>query len=239
MQEWKQALGLAMFELKASLKGFLFVFLLYTLLALSVISTLGDSVSINHGIVDLLFLLAFGFVPLFMKPKEFQYQKDGDFWGLPFFIMLSQLPITKKVLVQSRFILYFIYSFPFQFLLLALLYVLNADLQGMLSPLSYITFSIIWLSFGVYMGYMMPASDAGYKANTKKFVFDSIAQYGGSIALFVIYQYVFDYGIVYWTVIFAQKWPFLSLVLSIVLALFGCQYWKSYLKKKMGEIDYL
>lgn len=79
--------------------------------------------------------------------------------------MLNHLPVKKDIMVKSRFIVRFFYSFPFQFILLVCLYPLTPDLRDVLSIGSYIAFSIIWLSFSFYAGYLFPASESGTNTN--------------------------------------------------------------------------
>lgn len=240
MQEWKQAFGLAMFELTNHKRNFLWALLYYILFAYFLTIIFDNYLESGNVVFDALFLLLFTFAPAWLEPKETRVQKiSGDLWASPMLVMCRQLPISKDVLIKSRFIIYFFYSFPYQLLFFIIIYIFSADLQAALSPLSYIAFLVIWLSFGIYGGYIMPMSDVGDIADSKKMWFYSIAIYGGAIILLLIYHFTFQYGIVHWTIIFAQKWPSLSAILSILLAIFGFKHWEYYMKKTMNKMDYL
>lgn len=240
MDTWKEALWLAKFELKKSLKSF-FMFIV-ALLFLSIFFTTTMPEYLEKGLVglDLFFLIAFGTVAGWVKQKEFQLQKmSGDLWASPFFITLNQLPITRDVLAKSRFIIYFIYSIPFNLLLLILLYVLSPELRMVMPIYSYIAFSFIWMSYGIYFGLAFPAADAGDQMGLIKQIIYTILFFFGIIAVLVIFQLLYGDGLVSWTMMVARKWPISSMIVSIVATIIGIRYWKSYIFKKMREVDYL
>ena len=240
MQTWKLAFRLAMFELTNHKRSFLWALLYYILFACFFIAISDLYLENGNVVFDALFLMLFTFAPVWLEPKEIRIQKiSGDLWASPMLVMCRQLPISKDILIKSRFIIYFFYSFPYQLLFLIVLYIFSADLQANLSPLSFIVFLVIWLSFGIFGGYIMPTSDVGDVADSKKMWFYGIAIYGGAVVLLFIYQFVFQYGIVHWTIIFAQKWPLLSTIASILLAIFGFKHWEHYMKKTMNKMDYL
>lgn len=240
MHEWKQGFRLAIFELTNHKRNFLWALLFYILFSYFFINILNIYLENGNVVFDVLFLMLFTFAPVWLEPKETRVQKiSGDLWASPMLVMYRQLPISKGVLIKSRFIIYFFYSFPYQLLFLIALYIFSADLQANLSPLSYIAFLAIWLSFGIYGGYIMPMSDVGDVADSKKMWFYGIAVYGGVIVLLFIYHFTFQYGIVHWAIILAQKWPLLSIIFSILLAILGFKHWEYYMKKTMNKMDYL
>ena len=103
----------------------------------------------------------------------------------------------------------------------------------------YLAFAIIWLSFSIYVGGMIAASDAGDKASQRKVAVYAVVMFAGLIAFFTLFNAVSDYGIVHWTLIIAKRWPLLSGALSIILAFIGLNYWQSYMKKMIEKLDYL
>ncbi|GAB3048642.1 hypothetical protein [Virgibacillus ainsalahensis] len=238
LQEWKQAYWLAKFELKAFTIHAALTYLVFIVLALFFFLSLSlknDSVA-----MDLLFLFVFILGPYYIRGKEFQYQKiSGELWASPTLVMLLQLPVTKNVLTTSRMIVYFFYSIPYQLIILLALYVANPDFQTIMSPVSYVTFCIIWLSFGIYVGYIMPSSDAGDIVNGKIMTIYSIILIGGLIVFFRTFNYFSDYSVVQWTIMFAQNQTLLSTVLSILLSGLGFKFWQYQMKKKMEKLDYL
>ncbi|WP_188454745.1 hypothetical protein [Virgibacillus oceani] len=240
MQDWKHAFWLARFELRASKKGFLGLFVFFIFMMLFFVSSAGSYLENNFAGFDVFFILFFTVSMIWTKPKDFQNKKiNGEIFASPSLVMLNQLPIRKGIIVKSRFIVHFVYAFPFQLALLVSLYLLTPELQELMSLGSYGVFSIIWLAFGIYAGSIFPASDAGEKLRATTaivygFIFILIALF-----VFAIFQLISDYGVVQWTIIFAQKWPFLSSILSILLAFFGFNYWQRYMKKTMEKLDYL
>lgn len=239
MQEWKQALWLAKFELKVSKRSFLFLFVFLIFMSLYFISSFSSYLANDFVGLDFFFILMFTVATVWTKPKWFQIQRIND--GLlvaPSLIMLNQLPIKHDVIIKSRFIIFYMYSIPFQILLLISLYAFTPVLQNMTIG-TYISFSIIWLSLSVYVGSIFAASEAGDKStSTKTFVY-GILLIVGALAIFTAFHLIFDYGIVHWTLIFAQKWPIPSTLISIILAVIGFKYWQRYMRKTMERIDYL
>lgn len=240
MQNWKQAFWLARFELNASKKNILFSFVYFLFTGASLISVFSSYLEKGIVLIDFLFLLMFTIGPIWTKPKDFQIQRiNSELVAAPAFIMLNQLPIKQDVIIKSRFIIYFAYSFIFQVLLLVSLYAFIPELQSMLSFGTFIIFVIIWISFGIYIGYIFPATDAGEKTTSTKSTIYTVLMVVAAIVVFTIYQIMFQHGIVHWTIIFAQKWPALSTIISIVLAILGYNYWQRYMKKVANKIDYL
>jgi len=185
-------------------------------------------------------MLLFTFATTWARPKHFQIQQMNDeLISSPSIFMLQQLPIKTEMIGKSRFIIYFIYSIPTQIIILISLYVLTPSLQEMIGIGAYIVFSMIWIAFSIYIGGMIPASDAGERVSPINMVVYAVLMVIAAITFFTFFHVVSDYGIVYWTLIFAKKWPILSSVLSIILAFLGLKYWQSYMKKVIGKTDYL
>src|SRR5690625_910124 len=164
MNDWKQAFTIAKLELKASMLSFLYA-LVYVLLFTFVLARSLDSY-MDNGFAgyDLFFILIFTFAPVWTKPKDFQLQKIyGDLLASPVLVMQNQLPISNEVLVKSRFVIHFFYSFPFQLLTIIGFYTLS-PLPEILSAGEFIAFGIMWIAFGVYFGYVIPENEAGEKS---------------------------------------------------------------------------
>lgn len=242
MQDWKRAFGLAKFELRES-KGSLILVLLFFLFLCSYFRSSLPSY-LENGFVgyDFFFVLVFSVAAFWAKPKEFQISKiNSSLQVSRLLVTQSQLPIKRDVLVKSRFIIHFFYSFPYQVLLLLLLYAFTPDLSELLPLGSYTAFSIIWLSFGIYTGYVFPMSEAGDKTGltTAAIIAYCIVFLVITFFVFAFIHFLFGNGIVYWSIVFAQKWPLLSSVISLFLAFFGFKHWQYYMNKAMEKIDYL
>lgn len=240
MNTWKQAFWLAKFELKESKLNFLLLLIILPLITLGFIASFESYLSLNFVGIDFYFILSFTFAAAWTKPKYFQVQQLNDeLVASPSVFMLQQLPISKDLIIKSRLIIYFVYSFPPQILLLIFLYLFTPTIQEMMDLSLYSVFAVIWLSFGVYIGGIIPISDAGDRASPRKVAVYGVLMLVGAIAFFTFFHIVSDYGIVHWTLIIAKKWPILSGVLSVILAYFGLIYWQSYMKKLMEKLDYL
>src|SRR5690554_114404 len=241
MREWKQAFSIAKLELKASLLSFLFALAFVLFITAIIASTLDSYLDNGYAGFDLLFILIFTFAPVWTKRKEFQIQMIRNLLVSPIVVMQNQLSITKEVLVKSRFIIHFFYSFPYQLIAVIVLYAYS-PLQHMLSFGEFIAFAVIWIAFGVYVGYSIPYSDVGQKS---KFHSDTLMSVVGFILLIGVLMFLsfahllFGNGIVYWSIALVQKWPIFSSIFSILLAIAGFYHWKFYMKKQMSTIDYL
>src|SRR5690554_817020 len=241
MREWKQAFSIAKLELKASLLSFLFALAFVLFITAIIASTLDSYLDNGYAGFDLLFILIFTFAPVWTKRKEFQIQMIRNLLVSPIVVMQNQLSITKEVLVKSRFIVHFFYSFPYQLIAVIILYAYS-PLQQMLSIGGFIAFAVIWIAFGVYAGYVIPYSEAGEKSkihsDTLMVIYGFIILIG-FLVLLSFAHLLFGNGIVYWTIALAKKWPILASIFSILLAVAGYQHWKFYMKKRMSKIDYL
>src|SRR5699024_8634034 len=208
MQDWKQAFWLAKFELSESKRVFINLFLYFSLFIVVFVTTSYAVGDFYFGGLDVFFLLLFTYVPVWIRPKAFQYQKTGTgMWASPAVMMQTQLPIPKKIITKSRFIIYFIYSFPFQLFLFVSLYVFSPNISSDISPMTYIVFSIIWLSFGIYGGNSALLTDVGAQIKGGKIYFVLTILLWLAIVLFItFFGVIFQHGIVHWTMIFAQKW---------------------------------
>src|SRR5690625_652314 len=205
MKSWKEAYWLAKFELKESKLSFLFLLLFYLLIILGLISNFESYLDANFVGLDFFFVLLFTYAGIWTKPKHFQVQQMNDeLVASPTILMLQQLPITKDLIVKSKFIIYFVYSVPPQILLLISLYIFTPSLHGMIEISSYLVFAIIWLSFGAYIGGVIPASDAGDKASKLKVAVYGVLLLIALIVFFTIFRLFSDHCIVHWTIFLAK-----------------------------------
>lgn len=240
MHAWKQAYWLAGFELKARLKYSLLVLAFYTFLGFICLFSFDHYMADNFYAFDLIFLLLFIMFPAWMKPKIFQMQKmDGDLWTVPAVIMLQQLPVSKTVIVKSRFIIHSAYSFPYQLILLTTLLLMSSTFREMMTPLSFIAFVAIWLAVSVALGFAMAASEAGGTFDTKLLARSMIYLVLGIAVFYAAFQWLADEGLIYWTIGLAQNWPLMSIVVSLLVIYAGWNYWQRVMKKDIEGADYL
>ncbi|WP_164667470.1 hypothetical protein [Virgibacillus doumboii] len=240
MKDWKQAFWLAKFEMKASKHIFPLLMLIAVAFALFLITSISSYLENNYAGFDWLFLMVFIFFSVWMKPKNFAYQRiNNDLWASPSFVMFMQLPINKDIIIKSSFVVYYCYTLPIQLITLILFHSFSPTIQNLMSPGSYIAFMIIWLSIGVYFGGGVPVADAGYNANTYNTVLNMIVAFIALIVVFTATILISGHGVMHWTILFAQKWPVLSIAVSILLAVAGFKFWIHYMKKTMKKLDYL
>lgn len=247
MKHWKQAFWLAKFELTASPLHLLALYILGPLLILfftfiGVSTELTNYLNKNYVGFDLMFVIIFSIAPAWLRARSFNVQKmssDGELWASPTLAMQLQLPIPKEALIKSRFVIYFFYSFPLQCIFLFAIYIMTPAIQSMMTPSTYLVFCIIWLSFGIYAGYIMPASDVGDHVNVKTMIWSTIGLLFGTITLLTFFILIIRHGVIYTTIILAQKWPLLSIGGSMILTVLGLTYWQYYMRKKIDATDYL
>ncbi|QKY70607.1 hypothetical protein [Lentibacillus sp. CBA3610] len=240
MADWKEAWRLAKFEIKASKWTFPPPFILIILVGMGIASSMGEY--LNNGVVvqDLVFTLIFTFMPAWIRPKDFQMKAINETMVAgPSVMMLKMIPVQEDVLIKSRFFVYYVLAMPLQVIFLIMLYPITPALWDVLALGGYIAFSVIWLAFSIYFGSIFPASEAG--DTTKKFfdVWYSVIFLICYLGILTAIHLITGQGILYWTIIAAQKWPLLSSVISILLAFVGVKYWAHYMKKHMRKMDYL
>lgn len=240
MESWKQAVWIAKFELKKSLKGNIVLLSMLFCYLIFFVPILPSYLEKGFVGFDLFFLMAFGIAPFLGRSKEFQLQKvGGDIWASPFFITLNGLPIMKDVLIKSRIVVNISYSIPFYVMMLGLLYALSPDLRMSLPFHSYLVFSIIWICIGINLGTSFPAADVGDKVTMLKTVLVFVLVFIGLFIVLTVFTLLYEDGLVGWTMMVAEDWPILSIIVSFILTVLGFRYMKSYMLKKMQQIDYL
>ncbi|RNF40386.1 hypothetical protein [Planococcus salinus] len=237
MNEWKQAYRLAIFEMKASMRSFLLILVFYIAMSLIFMQSLDVHLEDEFNFFDLLFLLIFFMFPVWMKNKEFQMQKiDGDLWASPSIIMLQQLPVSKDIIVKSRFIIHSFCSFPFQLVLLIAMPIMSENFREAMTPVAYTAFVLIWLAFSIAIGFIMAASEAGGNYKLKAIVLSFIYLL---IGFAVIYFLRPDDGFLQLTMMMAAEWSLLSIVLAVVVSIAGWKYWQADMRKMIKKADYL
>lgn len=240
MSEWKQASRLAAFELKASMKSLITIFIFYIAMAMIVMMSFDLYLEGEFRFFDLLFLVIFFLFPAWMKGKEFQMQKmDGDLWTAPSIVMLQQLPIPKGVIVKSRFVVHAVCSFPFQLILLISLPVVSENFRSLMTPVTYIAFVLIWFALSVAVGFIMAASEAGGNFKTRAIVKSFIYMIAGIAAVYGLIYWFAGNGFVSWTVALATDCTWLSVIVAVVLSVAGWKYWQADMRKMIKKTDYL
>src|SRR5690625_3057449 len=105
----KEALWLTKFELKHAYKNLLLLIPIILLVIIFIQSLVPNYLEQSTMGLDMVMLLTFVLLSQMTRPKDLQMQKmQGHFYAAPFLIALNQLPIPKKLIVQYRFLSYFI-----------------------------------------------------------------------------------------------------------------------------------
>ncbi|WP_042144120.1 hypothetical protein [Paucisalibacillus sp. EB02] len=238
--DFKLALQLSKPELKVSWSSYIGQYLLYSLFTFLFIQGFNAQESRFVGL-DLFFLILFVYGPIWSRVKGLQFQQiSGNIWASPTLIMGLHLPVKKQVIVLKSIILYLIGSFPFQLYMLIMLYLISPKVRGIMELDAYVSFVIIWLSFGIYAGLSALSADVGsnMKRNSLSFIL-SLLLIAVIIAFIFFMPFFVTYGVVEWTIILAKKWSMASAILSIIFAIIGIHYWKNKMVKLMKNTDYL
>lgn len=247
MGDWKEAWQLTKIELKTylwwNLLGAIFFIVAAALLGIGFPYYMDNNPLLeenNPGLYDIGFIAMFWVVPYWIRPKEFRYQAvSSDFWVTPYFIKLMQLPIPDSVIIKHRFLSQMFIVVPYHVLFLILFYLFSGLTGTFMSPVTFVVFAVIWMSFSIYAGHLYTASDAGDRISPFKMVLLFIVMGGVGLLVYLWFSFYSPYSAVEWTVLFATEWPILSSVISIVLAFLGLRYWMYHMKKTMNKLDYL
>lgn len=236
MNNWKKALSLSRFELSTGAAYFLLQFFIAIFIAVFLGTAFIRDLSNKSIAFDIFFLTLFSIFPAWLKSKNSQYQRvTGELWASPVFIMQKQLAIDEDIIIKNRFIIHFAYSLPMLILILGLTYPM---ISSAITPLQYIAFSIIWLSFSIYIGLIMGASDAGDYVNVKT-ISQSILIIVIFFALLIgVFHYILNISIIYGTVMLAKQFPLLSVIISIIFCFIGIRYWTYFMNKTIRKMDY-
>lgn len=239
MQEWKQAFWLTKYELKHSINHFysplgvliLFVFLFVT----SIPDLLENSSGIDIFFLGLIIVL---FI-LWTKPKMFQLQKTGDHLTVSYFLVkLNHLPIKNDVIIKSRLLTYLIVAVPYHGLFLWSLYIFSPVLREHISIGTYAVFSIIWLSYTIFIGCSFPATELGGRI-LKSIVISALIAPFILILYYIFTKILYKNSVVHFTMFIADSYPFVAIVTSVLLAIGGIWFWLKFMHWKMSRIDYI
>src|SRR5699024_10607346 len=152
MKNWVQAWKLASMEMIASKRNIMTFLIFLVLINYFIIELIKEYLEKPFFMIDILFLLLFTVIPVWLKPSAFQLQSNGSNYYAPSVVLYKQLPISEDVIIKNRFIIYFTYALPLQVLTLLAFYLFSPTMQATLMFSEYLAFSIIWLAFGMYVG---------------------------------------------------------------------------------------
>lgn len=240
MESWKQAFWLAKFELKQSKINFIYLFAILTLSIIITVNALPSYFEDATIFIDFAFIYICGVLSQVARPKVFQTKEmSKDLSVSHFLMMLNQQPIRKQVMVKYRFLIYFFTSVPFNVLFLIALYLFSPALRGETQLSTYLIFSVIWLCFSVYIGCFQPTTETGYNTKLQIILWSTFLGPLLFILTVILFYKVYFYGLVNWTLYISESYPFLSLIISLFLAIIGLVFWMKRMRAKMNRYDYL
>ncbi|WP_047983919.1 hypothetical protein [Ornithinibacillus californiensis] len=239
MNNWRAAFQLTKWEIKNSAINLLLAYIATGVVAFIFIIEYVAYLEDGLVLYDLFFVIVFGAAPLFPKPKSFEAQHiQHRFLAAPVVVLQKHLPIKDIVIIYSRLIMHSLYTIPVQLSALVILY-FATPLHNTLSIGSFLAFIIIWLSFSIYIGYFVPRFSIGLRGfwitNSGLGILILILLFVITFGLTLIHV-IFDHGIVYWSIMAARDYPFLSIGLSIILATIGYIFWKRNMQKALKTV---
>lgn len=239
MENWKEALWLTKLELRYYTKGFLLLIGILIMLLIFIVPTMADYFENSTLGIDVFFILAFGIITTWVKPKQFQNQDDSN--GLllsPYLVMLQQLPTKKEIMIKHRFLTYMLISIPFNILFLVSLYILSPIIHDTMSIGTYLVFSVFWLCFSIYIGCSEIVTEAG--GDKSLLIMRGLALgFIIVLAIIIIFHKIYPRGFVHWTIYISTNFPVLVTLISVFLAIFGFKFWMKRMDRKIRKIDYL
>ncbi|NBJ70266.1 MULTISPECIES: hypothetical protein [Clostridia] len=233
MQKWKQAWQIAKFELSVSTRKIAFGCLIILGFFSYAISSFQQYLDNNVIGYDLFFILFFT-LGINIGNPNYWHLKQADVY--PLLMTQLPLPIQQEIVIKSRFIIHFCFSFPVQIAFLIIFYVAS-PIADLLSIPAYIAFAIIWLSVNLYIGTLTPISEV-YPANWLFTV--AMTFFFLFIFLFILTlsNLIFDHSVVKLSIIIAKNWPVISSMVSLIIGFAAVKAHQIYMKQIMNKRDY-
>ena len=241
MNEWREAVRLAMFEWKASWKGLLRNFLYCGLLFMLFKLLLDGGL---RGFATLPAVLLFGSIlPIgaIGETKPFgQMRINSLTYADSQLAMLKTLAAPRGIIVKRQYILMLLRSFPWLAAMFALLYFATPDRQLVISVTTFIAFALIWISLSISVGGGLALF----------YCFVAVYVKWLSYALLICFMLIFygvtgngeqypGYSILYWFTQAAEKHAMPTIIISIATATASSVLWQALLKRRLERIDLL
>ncbi|GAA0327491.1 hypothetical protein GCM10008967_17490 [Bacillus carboniphilus] len=238
-QSWRDAWWLVKFEFNKTKWSFLLLTLVLVVLTMMFATTLTDYQE-DKVFIDLFFLGAVTMAPFMGRTKNFSLNRlYGDFWGSPYFNFLKQTPVSEKVLLRSRFLLFGCQSILLNFIILTLFYAFSTLVRESYSLQTYLIFSILWMIVGLITSSSIAAAEFGSEMRMWKIVFYCIVFYGGLFTSAVLYYHYTEFGVLGGFFYLSEHAPLMALLIGIVLLIMNFVGWKIYSVKIMHTVNYL
>lgn len=235
MRQLQQAIWLAKFELKHSIKGYvlvLLIFIAYLFLLTPMISEQSEQAVMGF---DFNFLFGICVIPLLVQPRLFQGQHLGNyFYAAPMLIMSQQLPVSRREFLTYKLTYHLISATIFSSIFLGMMY---QGFQDFIPFANYASVMLIWIAVTFTL-----------RMITARFELGSyfLAVIGGSLLLgiiiFPIYGALFFFhyqnGFVFWTIEMAELYPYAVAFASLCWILISGLLWYLLALRKIQKTDY-
>ncbi|SET50898.1 hypothetical protein SAMN05216389_11335 [Oceanobacillus limi] len=240
LHTWKQAFSLAFFEIKALKYKTYLAFLSYLLISLVIcVFLMKWFISNNELRHEALFLLIYLLGLSWIKPKELQNKIINDnVMASPIFVMNLHLPINQDILIKSRFIIYFMYTIPFQLFLLVGI-CLFSPLQKLLTIEMLTPFLLFWISFGILVDGVLVKIDIRINPSKyRHFLIGLFTYFIVTILLRVLHEST-GYSLIDGSIFLAQEWPLITTCVTIFITALTTMLSNRKMLRLVRDTDYL
>jgi hypothetical protein len=178
-------------------------------------------------LIDFYFLAV---IPVIGCPWYTGKYTERTFQQLRFY---RNLPISIRGVVLSRMLLVILRAIPNAMFLFGTMYALSPELQGVLSPIEFLWFALIWFGYGIAMSCWYPYWETKTKSVGKMFLY-SIWYVVLFLSLGLLFWMVFDLKALELVLDFAQSSGWLYALLSNLFGLL-CAWFLAKLAKRNLE----
>lgn len=240
MSTWKQVKRIITFELFRNGLTPLVIFVL----AVALFVVFSTEPSFDQSIImDIIFFVLFtGSFTIFGHTESLKPQILGKNIAVSYpVILLQQLPIDTRAIINSRIIIHNVYNIFMQIVFIIPLYAFVPAFQKTMAFPTFILFVLLWMSLGVFASGFAAADDVGKSLNTrgKAALIRLTIQISLAIGfLYVLYDHT-PYTLISGSIQIAENWPFLTLLAAILIATNGITYGRKKMKRILRTTDYI
>lgn len=248
MNEWKEAFWLTRYALKGVKLNLLIgtiVTILFSLLLVKYMPTYfvgsPETRRLTTKAIDFGFIFPFiGLTSLIYGMKlNGKGITSGKYVYLPVILALNQLAIDHRVIVKHRLLLHNGVAIFNQLILLLILYMFSSTVRDAMDIQAYIIFSIIFMSFGLFVIGLTSIYDAGYK-RLPIHIFIGLIVVGMTTFLYDMISGTFPfYGLIKLIADISTTHPILSTLFALTFAAIGWFIGQENMLRKMKRMDYL
>ncbi|ALC80666.1 MULTISPECIES: hypothetical protein [Bacillus] len=192
-------------------------------------------------IADLVLCIFVMFYPYSGRLQIFRVVKiKSHLYANAFYVQASMLPIKQEVLLASRLILSFFYTF-----LTAVVGVSGAFLLPNSNPLfselslgQSVAFILLWALIAASAGAFLAAGDVGGKYSIKQLINYNVLLYSSVIILFAALHFFTGKGLVGWSFDIVTNAPFLSVCIALLVFLISNVLAFLEAKRLAKKVDY-